>query len=232
MFLATSTFACSRGRRAVWSASRSCAGRRTALWATWILSAGRGTTEVDLALQFERRGLATRLALLLGGRRWLARRADDALARLGQVCATPSSSCDYIPAAAPISSSAAEHREALAGGLQQRRLVRAARELDVEAATEAARERTEDPGRVLAVGRRAGCGGRRAGRVGVGAIVGGVVSGCSGRGRLRRLEGLERSTSASCASPWSGLKSLGRPHRQSTPRFPPRRPACRTRGSG
>src|ERR671921_195176 len=26
-------------------------GRRTALWATWILTAGRGTTEVDLAVQ-------------------------------------------------------------------------------------------------------------------------------------------------------------------------------------
>ena len=62
-------------------------GRRTVLWVTWILSADRGTTEVDLAMQFETRGLATRLVLVLGGRRWLARRADDALGRLALACA-------------------------------------------------------------------------------------------------------------------------------------------------
>ncbi len=62
-------------------------GPRTVLWVTWILSAGRGTTEVDLAIQFETRGLATRLVLVLGGRRWLARRADDALRRLALACA-------------------------------------------------------------------------------------------------------------------------------------------------
>ena len=73
--------------------------RRTVLWATWILSAGRGTTEVDLALQFETRGLATRLALVLGGRRWLARRVDEAMARLGHVCARAAE--DILPAAAP-----------------------------------------------------------------------------------------------------------------------------------
>ena len=79
-------------------------GRRTALWATWILSAGRGTTEVDLAVQFETRGLATRLALVLGGRRWLARRVDDALARLGQACARAAE--DIVPAPAPVPLSA------------------------------------------------------------------------------------------------------------------------------
>lgn len=79
-------------------------GRRTALWATWILSAKRGTTEVDLAVQFETRGLATRLALLLGGRRWLVRRLDDALARLGQACARAAE--DIVPAPAPAAVSA------------------------------------------------------------------------------------------------------------------------------
>lgn len=74
-------------------------GQRTALWATWILCAGRGTTEVDLAVQLETRGLATRLVLVLGGRRWLARRVDDALARLGQVCARAAE--DIVPAPAP-----------------------------------------------------------------------------------------------------------------------------------
>ena len=84
-------------------------GRRTALWATWILSAGRGTTEVDLAVQFETRGLATRLALVLGGRRWIARRLDDALARLGQVCARAAEDIvPAAPAAAAVSAPAAD----------------------------------------------------------------------------------------------------------------------------
>jgi hypothetical protein len=57
-------------------------GRRTVAWATWILSPDRGTTEVDLAIQLESRSLVTRLVLLLGGRRWIARRLDTALATL------------------------------------------------------------------------------------------------------------------------------------------------------
>jgi len=76
--------------------------RRTVLWATWILSAGRGTTEVDLAVQFETRGLATRLALVLGGRRWLTRRVDDALARLGQICARAAEDIVPAPVSAPV----------------------------------------------------------------------------------------------------------------------------------
>jgi hypothetical protein len=70
-------------------------GQRTVLWVTWILSAGCGTTEVDLAVQFETRGLATRLALALGGRRWLARRADEALSRLALACARAAE--DVVP---------------------------------------------------------------------------------------------------------------------------------------
>ena len=62
-------------------------GRRTVAWATWILTPGRGTTEVDVALQLESRGLAARLALLLGGRRWIARRLDVALATLATTAA-------------------------------------------------------------------------------------------------------------------------------------------------
>jgi hypothetical protein len=81
-------------------------GRRAALSATWILTAGRGTTEVDLVVQFESRGLATRLALVLGGRRRLARRVDDALARLGQLCARAAE--DVVPAPAPVPAPAAE----------------------------------------------------------------------------------------------------------------------------
>jgi hypothetical protein len=54
-------------------------GRRDVLWITWILSPRRGTTEVDLAAQLESRGLLARLALVLGGRRWLRRRLDATL---------------------------------------------------------------------------------------------------------------------------------------------------------
>ena len=57
-------------------------GRRDVLWLTWILSPSRGTTEVDLAAQVESHGLAVRLALALGGRRWLAHRLDAILATL------------------------------------------------------------------------------------------------------------------------------------------------------
>lgn len=60
---------------------------RPVLRVTWILSAGRASTEVDLAVQFETRGPATRLALVLGGRRWLARRLGEVLARLARRCA-------------------------------------------------------------------------------------------------------------------------------------------------
>lgn len=75
-------------------------GRRTVLWVTWILNAGRGTTEVDLAVQFQTRGLATRLALALGGRRWLARRVDVALGRLAQICTRAAEDVVPAPAAA------------------------------------------------------------------------------------------------------------------------------------
>ena len=85
-------------------------GRRTALWATWILSAGAGTTEVDLAVQFETRGLATRLALVLGGRRWLARQVDDVLARLGHLCARAAEEIVPAPAPAAVSAPAASAR--------------------------------------------------------------------------------------------------------------------------
>jgi hypothetical protein len=80
-------------------------GKRTVLRATWILSPSRGTTDVDLAVQFETRGLATRVALALGGRRWLARRADTALARLAQICARAAE--EAVPVPASISAPAA-----------------------------------------------------------------------------------------------------------------------------
>jgi hypothetical protein len=69
-------------------------GGRPALLTTWILTAGRGTTEVDLAVQFQTRGIATRLALALGGRRWLAREVEAALGRLARTCARAAEDVD------------------------------------------------------------------------------------------------------------------------------------------
>lgn len=58
---------------------------RDVLWVTWMLSPSRGTTEVDLVAQFEARGLLARLALLLGGRRWVRRRLQDTLQTLARL---------------------------------------------------------------------------------------------------------------------------------------------------
>lgn len=57
-------------------------GHRDVLWITWILTPRRGTTEVDLAAQLESRGLLVRLALVLGGRRWLRHRLEATLSTL------------------------------------------------------------------------------------------------------------------------------------------------------
>src|SRR4051812_15997971 len=78
-------------------------GRRTVAWATWILTPDPGTTEVDLAIQLESRNIATRLVLLLGGRRWIARRLDKALATLVTTAAravedvVPTPALDIVP---------------------------------------------------------------------------------------------------------------------------------------
>jgi hypothetical protein len=63
--------------------------RRRIVRYTWILSPDRGRTEVDLAAQVESCGIAVRLALLLGGRRWLRRRLDGILATLSCVQVRP-----------------------------------------------------------------------------------------------------------------------------------------------
>lgn len=52
---------------------------RDAVRLTWTLTPRSGTTEVDLAAQAHSRGLAVRVALLLGGRRLIARRLDSVL---------------------------------------------------------------------------------------------------------------------------------------------------------
>lgn len=73
-------------------------GRRTVAWVTWILTPSRGTTEVDVAVQPECRGLVTRLVLLLGGRRWIARRPVMALATLATTSARAAEDRVALPA--------------------------------------------------------------------------------------------------------------------------------------
>jgi hypothetical protein len=60
-------------------------GPRRVVRYTWILSPRRGTTEVDLGVQIESRGIVYRAALLLGGRRWLAQRIEATLATVSRV---------------------------------------------------------------------------------------------------------------------------------------------------
>ena len=58
---------------------------RDALWITWILTPGRGTTEVDLYAQPESHTLLARLVLQAGGRRWLRRHLEATLGTLATV---------------------------------------------------------------------------------------------------------------------------------------------------
>jgi hypothetical protein len=57
---------------------------RDALWLTWILTPGRGTTDVDLYAQIESRTVLARLVLLLGGRRRLHRHLEAVLGTLAE----------------------------------------------------------------------------------------------------------------------------------------------------
>ena len=75
-------------------------GRRRTLRYTWILSPDGGTTEVDLAVQVESRGIAVRPALLLGGRDWLQRRVDAILTGLSRDAARAAEAVADEPAPA------------------------------------------------------------------------------------------------------------------------------------
>jgi hypothetical protein len=75
-------------------------GPRRILRCTWMLSPHRGTTEVDLAVQVESRAIAVRLALLLGGRRWLQRWLEALLATLARDAARAAEDLDGEPAPA------------------------------------------------------------------------------------------------------------------------------------
>lgn len=87
----------SRTPRVLTAELRFCA--RTVAWITWILTPGRGTTEVDVAVQLESRRLVTRLVVLLGGRRWIARRLEIALAALAAMSARAAEDLIALPAA-------------------------------------------------------------------------------------------------------------------------------------
>jgi hypothetical protein len=76
-------------------------GPRRVVRYTWILSPGRGTTEVDLAAQLESRGPAVRLLLLCGGRRLLRRHLESMLATLARDGADAAEQV-APPAAAPV----------------------------------------------------------------------------------------------------------------------------------
>ncbi|MGH2944220.1 MAG: hypothetical protein ACRDLN_15750, partial [Solirubrobacteraceae bacterium] len=76
--------------------------RTTVAWATWILTPNRATTEVDLALQLESRGFLTRVVLLLGGRRWIARRLARVLAMLATTSTRVAEHAVALPAAAVV----------------------------------------------------------------------------------------------------------------------------------
>jgi hypothetical protein len=89
---------------------------RGELWVTWILTAGAEATEVTAVAQPEPRGFAAQLALLLCGRRRLARRLERALAelattRLPQASAAPTTT----PAAAVIARGELQTTAACAG---------------------------------------------------------------------------------------------------------------------
>jgi len=57
-------------------------GHHNMLWVTWLLTPGRGTTEVDLAAQTESRAILPRI-LLLAGRGQLRRQLEMALSSIG-----------------------------------------------------------------------------------------------------------------------------------------------------
>jgi hypothetical protein len=88
---------------------------RTVAWLTWILTAGRGTTDVTLALQLESRGAASRLAVLLGGRR-IVRRLDATLASLATTLARAAEGIVVLPAAPVMRAPARRGRRAPARG--------------------------------------------------------------------------------------------------------------------
>jgi hypothetical protein len=77
-------------------------GRGRVVRYTWILTPGRGTTEVDLIAQLESRGAALRALMLLGGRGALTRRAEKMLAELARSTATAAENVVEFPAPARV----------------------------------------------------------------------------------------------------------------------------------
>jgi hypothetical protein len=67
-------------------------GRRDLLWITWLLTPGRGTTEIDLAAQLGSHRVLARL-VLLACRRRLLRQLEQALGQLAEVARRGAEEC-------------------------------------------------------------------------------------------------------------------------------------------
>lgn len=75
-------------------------GHRNMLWITWLLTPGRGTTEVDLAAQTESRGILARV-LLLAGRRQLRRHLEATLSSIGAVASDAAENLENVATTTP-----------------------------------------------------------------------------------------------------------------------------------
>jgi hypothetical protein len=75
---------------------------RDALWMTWMITPGRGTTEVDLVAQLESRSTLVRVWMLLGGRRRLRRHLETTLGVLAGLAHRAAEDLDAVePSPAP-----------------------------------------------------------------------------------------------------------------------------------
>lgn len=87
-------------------------GRRDVLWITWILTPGRGTTEVDLVAQLESRSLLLRLVAALGGRRCVRHRLETALGTLAALALRAAEDLDDVERDAELPPSIPSHEAA------------------------------------------------------------------------------------------------------------------------
>ncbi|HWI09082.1 MAG TPA: hypothetical protein VNT54_16385 [Solirubrobacteraceae bacterium] len=99
-------------------------GGRDVAWLSWLLSPSRGTTEVDLLAQFEQRGLLMRLALVLGGRRWLRRRLEETLCALARQAHDAAEDARSVKPAGTIGRAGARRRARRAASSAPRRAAR------------------------------------------------------------------------------------------------------------
>lgn len=75
-------------------------GNRNMLWITWLLTPGRGTTEVNLAAQTESRGILARI-LLLAGRHQLRRHLEATLGSIGAAASDSAENLENVATTTP-----------------------------------------------------------------------------------------------------------------------------------